>query len=91
LSAMCRQIRSSTKRGSDPGDDRTRLALQLPPGHSDHAVAERLELCVPNAVALERDAIGVPLEPVNLDDHALGGPNGVHFVTANASVEDWAG
>jgi hypothetical protein len=50
---MCWQIRSSAKRGGDSSDDSTRLALQLPPGHSDHTVAEGLELCIPNAIALE--------------------------------------
>jgi hypothetical protein len=91
LSCMCWQIRSSAKRGGESSDHSTRLALQLPPGHSDHTVAEGLELCIPNAIALERGAIRVPLESVDLDDDPLPGPKEIHFVAAKTSVEDWAG
>ena len=75
-----------------PGEDDTRFALQLPPRDAHDAVAQRLQLGVADAVALEGRAIRRPLVAVDLDDHAPVRPEEIHVAGPDARWSpDWVG
>src|SRR4051812_27843310 len=81
--------RRSSRRGEQRAElvrDRAGVVAQLAPGDADDAVAGERELAVASAVALERLARGVDGIAVELDDEALGRPQGVRVVRAEGLV-----
>src|SRR5436190_562199 len=63
-----------------------RLVHQPAPGDPDHPEAASGEVGVPAAIALEGIPGGVKGEAVDLDDEALGSPEEVDYVGAEADV-----